>query len=202
LFDEPLSNLDARLRLQMRVEIRTLLKRAGLSAIYVTHDQSEASVVADRTAVMNQGRIEQIGPWAELYHRPATRFVAEFMSNGNVLKGRVDSVDDDGCSVILSGRLGLVRVALRQGAQRPAIDQPIEVYCPREAIKLEKPRAGEPGARVQTILPGAGLFEILLSLPDETQLIAIVLADGDPPSAGDALSVRLDERRLSGFAAT
>lgn len=197
LFDEPLSNLDAQLRLQMRVEIRTLLKRAGLSAIYVTHDQSEASVVADRTAVMNRGQIEQIGTWEQLYHRPATRFVAEFMSNGNVLKGVVESARDDAASARLSGGLGVVNVALPHGCARPSVGQAIEVYCPREAVKLTAPHDGEPAARVQTVLPGAGVFEIVLALPDETSMTAVVLADRDPPRLEETYVLRLDASRLS-----
>src|SRR5262249_21187522 len=76
LFDEPLSNLDAKLRVQMRLEIRALQRRLGTTSIYVTHDQLEAMTLADSLAVMNSGRVEQIGPPLELYERPATAFVA------------------------------------------------------------------------------------------------------------------------------
>ena len=79
LFDEPLSNLDAKLRNQMRVEIRALQRRIGVTAMYVTHDQVEAMTMADRIVVLNGGRIEQIGTPAEIYHRPASAFVASFM---------------------------------------------------------------------------------------------------------------------------
>ncbi|MGV6803638.1 MAG: ABC transporter ATP-binding protein [Ruegeria sp.] len=79
LFDEPLSNLDAKLRNQMRIEIKALQRRLGVTSIYVTHDQVEAMTMADRIIVMNAGRIEQIGTPAEIYHRPASTFVASFM---------------------------------------------------------------------------------------------------------------------------
>lgn len=79
LFDEPLSNLDAKLRQQMRIEIKALQRRLGVTAIYVTHDQVEAMTMADRIIVMNAGRVEQIGTPAEIYHSPATTFVASFM---------------------------------------------------------------------------------------------------------------------------
>jgi sn-glycerol 3-phosphate transport system ATP-binding protein len=79
LFDEPLSNLDAKLRNQMRVEIKALQRRLGVTSIYVTHDQVEAMTMADRIIVMNAGRIEQIGTPSEVYHRPASTFVASFM---------------------------------------------------------------------------------------------------------------------------
>jgi sn-glycerol 3-phosphate transport system ATP-binding protein len=79
LFDEPLSNLDAKLRHQMRIEIKALQRRLGVTSVYVTHDQVEAMTMADRIIVLNQGRIEQIGTPAEIYHNPASTFVASFM---------------------------------------------------------------------------------------------------------------------------
>ena len=81
LFDEPLSNLDAKLRVQMRVEIRQLQKRLGTTSLYVTHDQLEALTMADRLVVLNGGRIEQVGTPMELYHRPASTFVAGFIGS-------------------------------------------------------------------------------------------------------------------------
>ncbi|MBV7395958.1 ABC transporter ATP-binding protein [Mameliella sediminis] len=79
LFDEPLSNLDAKLRNQMRIEIKALQRRLGVTSVYVTHDQVEAMTMADRIIVMNAGRVEQIGTPHEVYHHPATTFVASFM---------------------------------------------------------------------------------------------------------------------------
>ncbi|MFD3488341.1 ABC transporter ATP-binding protein [Streptomyces sp. NPDC058665] len=92
LLDEPLSNLDAKLRETMRFELKRLQRELNLTAIYVTHDQSEALVMSSRIAVMNQGRIEQIGKPREIYTRPATRFVAEFIGTSNFLEGTVASV--------------------------------------------------------------------------------------------------------------
>jgi sn-glycerol 3-phosphate transport system ATP-binding protein len=90
LFDEPLSNLDAKLRGQMRVEIRRLHRRLGATSVFVTHDQVEAMTLADRLVVMNGGRIEQVGTPGEVYRRPATRFVAGFIGSPpmNILPGR------------------------------------------------------------------------------------------------------------------
>ena len=85
LFDEPLSNLDARLRVSMRAEIRDLQKSLGITAIYVTHDQEEAMSVSDRIALMQSGRLEQVGAPAEIYRNPASRFAAEFMGTTNLL---------------------------------------------------------------------------------------------------------------------
>src|SRR5213595_2921139 len=83
LLDEPLSNLDAKLREDMQVDIAGLQRRLGITTVFVTHDQGEALVMSDRIAVMNAGRIEQIGQPAEIYERPATRFVAEFIGRMN-----------------------------------------------------------------------------------------------------------------------
>ena len=93
LLDEPLSNLDAQLRQQMRSEIRRICKSQGLTTIYVTHDQKEALSVADRIAVMNSGRIAQVGAPADLYHKPQSAFVASFIGETNLLEGTVMSRD-------------------------------------------------------------------------------------------------------------
>ncbi len=102
LFDEPLSNLDAKLRTQMRIEIKALHQRLRTTSVYVTHDQVEAMTLADRLVVMNGGRIEQIGAPMEIYRRPATVFVAGFIGSPtmNMLSGRVAA---DGRSVALPG---------------------------------------------------------------------------------------------------
>ncbi len=81
LFDEPLSNLDAKLRVQMRTEIKKVHQKVRTTSVYVTHDQIEAMTLADRVVVMNGGRIEQVGPPNELYHHPRTRFVAGFIGS-------------------------------------------------------------------------------------------------------------------------
>ncbi|MBI3975931.1 MAG: ABC transporter ATP-binding protein [Armatimonadetes bacterium] len=88
LFDEPLSNLDAKLRKRVRGEIRELQQRLGITSIYVTHDQAEALALSDVIIVMNQGRVEQIGAPRDLYRRPATQFVADFIGEANLLAGR------------------------------------------------------------------------------------------------------------------
>jgi iron(III) transport system ATP-binding protein len=91
LLDEPLSNLDARLRLQMRTELRGLVKSSGTTAVYVTHDQKEALSMADRIAVMDVGRVVQVGRPGEVYDHPASRFVADFLGEANFLPGRVSA---------------------------------------------------------------------------------------------------------------
>jgi iron(III) transport system ATP-binding protein len=105
LMDEPLSNLDAKLRLEMRSQLRTLVKDTGATAVYVTHDQKEALSMADRIAVMHEGRIQQLGTPQEVYRRPATRFVADFLGEGNFIDGTVAEVSDQLVIDTPAGRL-------------------------------------------------------------------------------------------------
>jgi iron(III) transport system ATP-binding protein len=96
LFDEPLSNLDLKMREHLRVELKQVQQRTGLTCVYVTHDQTEAVELADRIAVMNGGRVVQLGPPVDLYHRPESRFVAEFISSANIFAVTVEDVLDSG----------------------------------------------------------------------------------------------------------
>jgi len=100
LLDEPLSNLDALLRKRMRHEIRDLQQRLGITTIFVTHDQDEAFEMSDRVALLNKGRIEQIGTPEDLYDAPATRFVAEFIGDANLVEGRIVAAEDSGQVVV------------------------------------------------------------------------------------------------------
>jgi len=101
LMDEPLSNLDAKLRIYMRSEIRSLQKRLGITCIYVTHDQKEALALADRIAVLNGGKVEQIATPFELYTNPASLFVADFIGRANILKGKLTSIDGNFAEVLI-----------------------------------------------------------------------------------------------------
>jgi iron(III) transport system ATP-binding protein len=111
LFDEPLSNLDAKLRAEMRAEIRGLQRRLGITGLYVTHDQAEAMALSDRIVVMRGGRIEQAGGPGELYGRPATRFVADFLGRVNFLAAEPVEA-------------GLARLRLGAGSVTAAVDLP------------------------------------------------------------------------------
>lgn len=95
LFDEPLSNLDAKLRIQTRTEIRRVQKLLGITALYVTHDQTEAMSLSDRIVIMHRGRVIQTGTPEEIYHQPATPFVSDFIGNANFLDGEVEVVHDE-----------------------------------------------------------------------------------------------------------
>ncbi len=107
LLDEPLSNLDARLRIRMRVELRRIIRDAGTTAVYVTHDQEEALSMADRIAVMHDGRIVQVGTPETLYRRPVSRFVADFLGEANFFDGVVDRAD--GPDVVVRTDAGTLR---------------------------------------------------------------------------------------------
>ncbi len=102
LFDEPLSNLDAKLRIQMRTEIRRLQRRLGITSVFVTHDQDEAMTLSDRIVVMNRGKIEQIGTPDEVYRRPASSFVADFIGRANFVDTTVVDADGGGRATIVA----------------------------------------------------------------------------------------------------
>lgn len=105
LFDEPLSNLDAKLRVNMRTEIRKIQRKLGVTSIYVTHDQAEAMALSDRIIIMNKGKIEQVGTPQEVYLRPASVFVADFIGRANFIKGEVKGRDEHGLAVELYGKV-------------------------------------------------------------------------------------------------
>lgn len=113
LFDEPLSNLDAKLRIYMRNEIRRIQKEIGITSIYVTHDQAEAMSMSDRIIIMNKGIIEQVGSPKEIYQKPATSFVADFIGQANILESKVESVGQGYAEVVLAGNLYKVETDLK-----------------------------------------------------------------------------------------
>ncbi|HMB36655.1 MAG TPA: ABC transporter ATP-binding protein [Methylomirabilota bacterium] len=107
LLDEPLSNLDAKIRVQVRAEIKKLQRQLGITTIYVTHDQEEALSLSDRVAVMKDGRVQQVGAPKELYERPRTRFVADFVGTNNLVPGQVR--ERAGTSLVVDTALGPLR---------------------------------------------------------------------------------------------
>ncbi len=113
LLDEPLSNLDAKLREEMRFEIKEVVTRLGITAMYVTHDQAEALALSDRVAIMNRGRLEQLGTPEEIYEQPQSRFVAEFIGLSNFLEGHVHAVQGDEMRVSV-GALTVTTPTLRE----------------------------------------------------------------------------------------
>jgi iron(III) transport system ATP-binding protein len=138
LFDEPLSNLDAKLRKRMREEIRLLQQRLGITAIYVTHDQAEALAISDRIVVMDRGRISQIGTPLELYHAPGNRFVAEFIGEANFLAATVETSADGWVNL----RVGSQSLRVRS---RPVPAGPATVLARPEAIRIRSDGEGLAG---------------------------------------------------------
>jgi spermidine/putrescine ABC transporter ATP-binding subunit len=140
MFDEPLSNLDFKLRVQMREELRNLQRRLGKTSIYVTHDQTEALALSDRIAVLSHGRIEQIGTPADIYERPATAFVAEFIGSSNMLHARIDGVVDGSTIVVTETGLRLCCRGGSSGYLEGGTD--ISVLLRPERVHVEMPRGG------------------------------------------------------------
>ena len=131
LLDEPLSNLDTKLRIEMRGEIRRICKEAGLTAIYVTHDQKEALSVGDRIAVMESGHIRQSGAPAEVYRQPASRFVADFMGETNFISGTVLAAADT-----VAVRTPLGDFTATAHGWRPQAGQKVLLSVRPEALRL------------------------------------------------------------------
>lgn len=153
LLDEPLSNLDAKMRVQVRRELRDLQQRLGLTTIFVTHDQEEANTISDRIAVMNDGVVQQIGTPMELYERPANLFVANFLGTANILPGRVVRESSERFFVIEGG----IRVPIPADVDMPEGTK--LVFRPQHA-SLEKNRPSDvslPGVVVHTEFLGSTL---------------------------------------------
>jgi len=157
LMDEPLSNLDAKLRLELRDQIRRIHDRLGLTMIYVTHDQSEALSMADRLAVMNAGRIEQVGTPREIYNRPQSRFVADFIGEANLLPGRIVEAGEE---VVVETPAGRLRAVPAHG-EAAAGD---EVIC---IIRPERLDVLGPGDRRPNVLEGAVVHTVFMGYHEQ-----------------------------------
>jgi sn-glycerol 3-phosphate transport system ATP-binding protein len=188
LFDEPLSNLDAKLRVQMRLELQKLHRRLGVTSLYVTHDQVEAMTLGQRIVVMNAGRAEQIGTPREIYGRPQTTFVAGFIGSPpmNLIAGRVS---DDGAELKTEG--GAVRL--------PA---PISSLAGRElmlGVRPEQLRAGGSQMTVSVEMAEALGADHLVHCTLGTQTLVLRTADDLAPTAGDSLALSFDAEAVHWF---
>jgi len=186
LMDEPLSNLDAKLRVSMREEIRSIQKRLGITTIYVTHDQEEAMAVSDRIAILCRGRVEQVGTPAGIYFRPASRFSAEFMGSSNILEFAVLGHDEQ--TSMITAEADGQRVLLN--GDRP-VGQSVRFTIRPEWIRVvETPRPGDQNLLSGTVVsssflgsmvryrvtgPGGQVLTIEVHNPEETG----IHADGD-----------------------
>lgn len=135
LLDEPLSNLDAKLREEMRFEIRDLQRRLKITTIYVTHDQAEAMALADRIAIMNHGKIVQVGSPKEIYECPKDRFVASFIGIANFIKGVVADVDKDSGKVVIVTEDNSILTTYSRNVRK---GQKVDVMIRPEYISLAK----------------------------------------------------------------
>ncbi|MBU1314612.1 MAG: sn-glycerol-3-phosphate ABC transporter ATP-binding protein UgpC [Alphaproteobacteria bacterium] len=185
LFDEPLSNLDAKLRVQMRLEIKTLQKRLGTTSVYVTHDQVEALTMSDRLVLLNRGNVEQIGTPSEVYHRPANTFVATFIGSPamNLLKGTYVRDGETSALNVADTRIPLSgHPALQSGSDvtigiRPEHLVPVAgaaAGCFRMAVGLSETTGA------QTLVHGLAAGQ---------EIAAMLSGDFNPPS-GSALDVK------------
>ncbi len=184
LLDEPLSNLDATLRAQMRVELRRLHRELGITTVFVTHDQAEAMALSSRVAVFDRGAVIQIGTPADVYRRPRTRFVAEFLGAANLLTGRAEQ--------------GRVRVAhgltLAATALAATDGAPVSCVVRPEAIRPVAGDAVTPNRMAATIVSAVylgGRHECELTLAPGVTVRAELPAHGgaSPPKPGDRLTV-------------
>jgi iron(III) transport system ATP-binding protein len=183
LFDEPLSNLDARLRRQMREEIRDLQQRLGLTVVYVTHDQAEAMAVSDRIVVMNRAVIAQEGAPRELYEQPRDGFVAGFMGDANRVRGVLMRRDQDMADVRIGG------VTLRV-PHRGLRDGEVDLSIRPEAIELADGADAPIRGTVRKAAYLGGMVEYTLDT-DVGELFAISLAVARPRAVGSAVGVIL-----------
>lgn len=188
ILDEPLSALDARVRIDLRYELRKLVKNLGLTAIHVTHDQEEALSVADRTVVMRKGRIVEIGRPRQLYERPKHLFTANFVGEGNFLEGNIKSKSEEWCSVELGNQQFL--------SVRPTnakVGDSVVLFIRPENLKFCKEFKANslPGTVVDVQFMGSYLrYEVRLATDD------VVLVDLQIPheriNAGEEVIVEFD----------
>lgn len=189
LMDEPLSNLDAKLREQMRTEIRRIQKRLGITSVYVTHDQVEAMTLSDRIVVMHQGKIEQVGSPTEIYRHPQTRFVADFIGRANFVESTVRDRQDGQLVVDVLG--AMLTVPAAKGDFRE--NQPATVVVRPEMVDIDVPEGQVEGiVRRATYLGNVIEYDVEVA----GQLLALV--EHDPRHAtvhpeGQAVRLRFLE---------
>ena len=198
LFDEPLSNLDASLRVQMRIELANLHRELRSTMIYVTHDQVEAMTLADRIVVLNAGRIEQVGAPLELYHHPANLFVAGFLGSPrmNFLKGKIHSYAD-GVATIATNAGGMLQAALEQPL---ASGTPVAIGARPEHVQACAPGATAAiTATVQAVEKLGDISYLYVHVPGGDEPL-VVRADADTDWAiGQSVALQVAPARVHVF---
>jgi hypothetical protein len=194
LMDEPLSNLDAKLRIHMRTEIRRIQKALGTTCLYVTHDQSEALTVSDRIVVMSRGKVEQIGTPLEIYGSPASTFVADFIGQANIVPAKVQKIEGDMITASISS---VNEVTARRGcAVSPAVNADVFFVVRPENISIQDKDAGSVKAVVQTSVFVGSHVEYDLLFNEKTAIKASVDFKPDMKlyQSGDIVSLGFDEK--------
>ena len=166
LLDEPLGALDLQLRRAMQIELKRLQKKLGITFVYITHDQEEAINMSDRIAVMNEGRFEQIGSPDEIYNHPRTSYVATFVGNANILKGRAAGTENGSVLVELPGGIMPVDAA----GEEVKVGEEVTLAVRSENIRLDGGCGLE--AEVAEKSFAGGLLRVVLKLSDGTEVIA------------------------------
>jgi len=191
LLDEPLSNLDAKLRLTMRASIRQVCKQASITAVYVTHDQDEALSMADHVAILDAGKIVQTGPPRKLYKRPDSRFVADFLGDSNFVTAKVTALKED--RLLLDSPAGLLHAGV---FPTPAPEAGSTVTCSvrPEAVRFVRERRAQPEA---TDLPnqfaGVLLDTVYLGELAQHRLRVLPEGPGTTASANEGMELRAFE---------
>jgi ABC-type Fe3+/spermidine/putrescine transport system ATPase subunit len=184
LLDEPFGALDRKLREAMQLEVRRLQRRLKLTTLFITHDQEEALILSDRVAVMNAGRIEQVGTPAEVYARPATRFVADFVGESNLLEGR--SAGDGAAEVAGLGRIALAGSAGGNGSAATLLLRPEALRVGADAATLPNRAQGK---IVETVFLGLSV-KLRLRLDSGLELLArLPLRPSEPLPAAEGETV-------------
>jgi iron(III) transport system ATP-binding protein len=198
LLDEPLSNLDARLRDAMRRELSTLIRQIGITALFVTHDQVEALSLADRVAVMDQGRIVQEGAPAEIYDRPKNLFVARFLGAANVLSGLIESRDAQGRARVALGGSG-PRLMLVTG-HRPGEAVDVVLRPENLAITAHRPvdELNTIAGRIAALTFQGSNVEYEVDIGDGTSLRVLARAQAEL-TRGTPVWIGIDTRHVALF---
>jgi len=192
LFDEPLSNLDAQLRVQMRVEIRQLQQSLGLTTIYVTHDQEEALAISDRIAILRSGKIEQIGSPEDIYRRPQTAFVAEFLGGTNMLPGVAGKFEGGTTEVASCGTTISVQGKAADAGQK------VLLSIRPEALRLaEHPDCPVLHAKLVLREFLGQIQRLHAALPDGTQIRVSTLGGGHVAKVGAAVTLAYDPAQIT-----
>ena len=189
LLDEPLSNLDAKLREETRAALRQIHAETGVTTLYVTHDQSEAMALSDRVAVFREGTIHQVGTPEEVYDRPATSFVAGFIGHNNLLPATISSMTSEGLVVRLDAGYDIeVHSDRLCPGLEPSIGLPVTLSARAEGLRLTPP--GEPGAMSGVVVDVEYQGAVRTARANVDGHVWVVdVFDGTRPAPGDAVGV-------------